>query len=607
MKRLSVLLTICFFGTFALNVAFAASETDDIKYVQADELMLLGKGFDNAAVKYGRLPADVSFRESLVELSTQSAGIAVRFATDSKRIAVRWTLTGNNSMNHMPSTGIKGLDLYSLEDKQWYYRGTAVPAGKNTATFFSNTDLYPPIVSNDGKMKDYIAYLPLYDGVESLEIGVEKDAVIGAPVSNNLTTNKTARPIVFYGTSITQGGCASRPGMAYPAILGRKLNRETINLGFSGNAQLDLSVAQAIGKIDAEAVVIDCLPNCSDKTVNDNAYPFISYLAKNKPDMKIFMVEYPLRPAWEKVYHQLTDDGFSNIVYIKAEKFLGEDREATVDGLHFTDLGFYRFANALFPFLKELQILSSGNEKTVVTQEHLQPMHQTPEIRYTEISNKKSGEDFKILVFGNSLSFHGRSEPIGWFPVDCGMAASSADKDYVHQLLQMIDEIMPNKRITVRILPSLKFERNFASFDPSQYEKLLSSWRPDLTIFQLGENVPFNEENTPEIFTKKYTELLEYFKTHGSPVVICTTSFFPSRQLNDATQKAATSSKCFIVDLSHLTLLDNENFAKDEKNYPGDKTVWKVGGIGLHPGDLGMKNIAKEIFVIVNAVWEEKR
>jgi lysophospholipase L1-like esterase len=348
--------TLCVAGLInlcVLCVAASPPETDDLKYVQADRLMIIGKGFDTGTEKYGRLPTNLPFRKSLTELGRQSAGIAIRFATDSKRIAVKWTLTGDNNMNHMPATGIKGLDLYSLENDNWHYRGTAIPAGKTTSGFFNHG--YSPLVKGyTGEMKEYIAYLPLYDGVESLEIGIDKDADIGVPAIDRITRNEKARPIVFYGTSITQGGCASRPGMAYPAILGRMLHRETINLGFSGNGKLDFSIAKAIADIDAEAVVIDCLPNCNDAIVNDSAYHFISHLAKTRPNTKIFMVEYPLRPVFHTIYQRLAADGYGNITYIRAAGFLGEDGEATVDGVHFTDLGFYRYAHALYPILKEI-------------------------------------------------------------------------------------------------------------------------------------------------------------------------------------------------------------------------------------------------------------
>jgi lysophospholipase L1-like esterase len=268
-------------------------------------------------------------------------------------------------MYHMAPTGIKGIDLYSLDNGKWHYAGTARPAGK--------TSVGIAVQNLSGDMREYIAYFPLYDGVESVEIGVEQDAVIGRPIDKRLTKRLEAKPIVFYGTSITQGGCASRPGMAYPSILGRMLNRETVNLGFSGNGKLDFSLAEAISRIDAEALVIDCLPNNTAQTVRDSAFRFITHIAKAKPAMKIFMLENPEYPfarfdlkiqqkimetnrEWRTLYSTLKKEGFRQIVYIRADGLTGSDGEATVDGVHFTDLGFLRYADALFPYLKRYRV-----------------------------------------------------------------------------------------------------------------------------------------------------------------------------------------------------------------------------------------------------------
>jgi lysophospholipase L1-like esterase len=358
---MAVLLPVIWFAFF---VSAFSQKADDMKFVSVDELMLTGQGFAESHVKYGRLPAamEKEFRPALCDLGANSAGIAVRFSSNSTAIAVRWTVRGDHTMNHMASTGIKGLDLYSLDKGEWYHAGTARPTGK--------TSVGTVVRNLSGDMREYIAYFPLYDGVESVEIGVEQDAFIGKPGDKRLTRRQEAKPIVFYGTSITQGGCASRPGMAYPSILGRMLNRETINLGFSGNGKLDFSLAEAISQIDAEAVVIDCLPNNTVQRVRDSAYRFITHIAQPKPAMKIFLIENPEYPfarfdlttqreiaeinrEWKTLYSRLKKEGFRQIVYISAHGLTGNDGEATVDGVHFTDLGFLRYAEALFPYLKE--------------------------------------------------------------------------------------------------------------------------------------------------------------------------------------------------------------------------------------------------------------
>lgn len=352
---LSMLLLVC-----------AGAQTlkeQEVKFVNIDSLMIIGMGFEQSTVKYGRVPESLrdELRPELLRLGANSAGVAVRFNTNSSFVAVKWTVLEDVSMNHMPSTGIKGLDLYVLDGGNWHYVGTAKPNAKESfAIFVKNM-----AVQN----REFIAYLPLYDGVSSVEIGVEQEAQVRLPQNNRLIRSDLKKPILFYGTSITQGGCASRPGMAYTNILGRMLDRETINLGFSGNGRLDFSMAKAINMADVEAVVLDCLPNTTAQSVRDSAYSFITHIAKFSPGMKIYMVENPNFPyllvdqvakaqieeensEWRELYARLVGEGFSNIIYIRGDNLLGQDGEATVDGVHLTDLGFLRYASALMEYLQ---------------------------------------------------------------------------------------------------------------------------------------------------------------------------------------------------------------------------------------------------------------
>ena len=146
--------------------------------------------------------------------------IAVRFRSNSTSISAKWEVRNNMSMNHMTPTGIKGLDLYCLQDGKWIFAGSGRPQGKvNKATIVSN--MLP-------EEREYLLYLSLYDGVTSLSIGVDSLAEITQPA---VDLPQREKPVVFYGTSILQGGCASRPGMAHTNILERWLNRECIKSG----------------------------------------------------------------------------------------------------------------------------------------------------------------------------------------------------------------------------------------------------------------------------------------------------------------------------------------------------------------------------------------
>lgn len=342
-------------------MAFGQKATE-LKYVNAEELMLINQGFDNTELYYSRLPKDMKdvTRKAVWDLGLNSAGLAVRFSSDSKSLGAKWTLLNNFGMNHMAKTGVCGIDFYTLDEKgQWVFIGTAIPSGKESQKC---------VISNmDGKMRDYMAYLPLYDGVTSVEIGVDSSAVIGMP--RNAALNKGARkPIVFYGTSITQGGCASRPGMVYTSIISRERNQECINLGFSGNGRMDKALAETIARIDADQYVIDCLPNCTTKILQDSAYYFMTYLAKAHPDAPIFMVEnvdykygfvdiktrdYTIgkNAYWRELYKKLRKEGYKNLRYIPGDKLSGSS-ECTVDGTHRTDLGFQQMAEVFLKYLK---------------------------------------------------------------------------------------------------------------------------------------------------------------------------------------------------------------------------------------------------------------
>ncbi len=235
-----------------------------------------------------------------------------------------------------------------------------------------------------------------------------------------------------------------------------------------------------------------------------------------------------------------------------------------------------------------------------VTGKQLDPMNQVKTNDYYELSSSHKGKAYKILVLGNSIARHGKSEAIGWLSHDGGMAATKEENDYIHLLFRKIEVLLPNCKIYLRETSLVRFERDFSTFDFTTIDKLIS-YQADIVIFQLGENVNFNEVNTPDLFQKKYVDLINCFKKDKNPLIICTTPFFPNLQKNAVIEQVVLTTKSYLSDLSHLRLLDNQNYAKDEINYAGNRSEWKVEGIGLHPGDYGMRNIAQQIFIIINA------
>src|SRR5205085_2015483 len=136
--------------------------------------------------------------------------------------------------------------------------------------------------------REFLLYLPLYNGVSSVEIGIAKGSTLAKGPARPPERQK---PIVFYGTSITQGGCASRPGMVHTAILGRRLDRPVINLGFSGSGRMEPAMATLLAELDPAVYVLDCLPNMSAAEVAERMEPFVRTLRKAHPRTPIVMAE----------------------------------------------------------------------------------------------------------------------------------------------------------------------------------------------------------------------------------------------------------------------------------------------------------------------------
>lgn len=322
----------------------------DLLWYDAKELVVEGKGWTDTENFYERLPARAKSNvpEMVWTLNSRTAGIAIRFSTDAKRIAAIWD--GGGAMNHMAATGNSGLDLYAKRDGRWVFCGVGRPKTERTVA-----DLAKGL---PGELTEYLLYLPLYNTVTELRIGIEPDAAMVNPPPR---PPATAKPIVFYGTSITQGGCASRAGMCHPAILGRWLDREVINLGFSGSGKMEPALADLLCELDPVVYVLECLPNMTTEMVEQRVQPFVRTLRMARPQTPILLVESPLNPeknpgnlALREAFAALTGQGVSRLYYLPGETQLAGDENGTVDGVHPTDLGFYRIAKAYEPILRAI-------------------------------------------------------------------------------------------------------------------------------------------------------------------------------------------------------------------------------------------------------------
>ena len=326
-----------------------------------------GKGFVECERYFDRLPAvaKAEVRDAVWSLSRHSAGMLARFETDARDIHVRYDLfSARLDMNHMPATGVSGIDLYGRnEDGEDRWIKVTRPDSQHVEQkLFSGIDPRP-----SGQPRLYTAYLPLYNGVNQLELGVPKGSTF-KPVAP-----RKEKPIVFYGTSIMHGACASRPGMSISALLGRRYNIPTINLGFSGNGRLELEVGKYLAQLDPAVYCIDCLPNLQGPQVAERAEPLVKLLRQSRPTTPIVLVEdrtytnapffqtsrdrhAASRQALRTAYKNLKAAGDDHLYYLEGDIQLGSDGEAATDGSHPNDLGFMRYAEAyatvLDPLLK---------------------------------------------------------------------------------------------------------------------------------------------------------------------------------------------------------------------------------------------------------------
>ncbi len=308
---------------------------------------------------FDRLPAvaDGKVTAAVWGLSRDSAGMMVRFKTDATVLWANYTLSKERLAGaNMTAIGASGLDLYARDDTgKWRWVGVTRPDAKVVRQQI--------IAGLAPGLREYAVYLPLYNGVENLSLGVPPDAKF------ERLAPRAAKPIVFYGTSITHGASATRPGMVHTAILGRRFDRPVINLGFSGNGRMDAAVGALLVKIDAAVFVIDCLPNMNAAQVRERTVPLVKQLRAVHPAVPIVLVEdrrntnswiLPARnqhhtdnhAALREAHAALQKEGIKGLFYVAGDGLLGDDAEAATDGSHPSDLGFVRQADVFEPVLR---------------------------------------------------------------------------------------------------------------------------------------------------------------------------------------------------------------------------------------------------------------
>jgi lysophospholipase L1-like esterase len=360
----NIILIICFFYCYTVIVK---GQTKWKNAMDVSFPVLKGRLFDSN--DYSRLPYEIkdSVRTAVWDLSQQSAGLFLDFRTNSSDIIVEFTVSGPVQLPHMPATGVSGVDLYAkTQNGQWeWVRGNF--SFKDTVRYQFYLDQKSNVI------EEFRLFLPLYNKVENLKVGVSQEFDLEFRVAEKES------PIIVYGTSIAQGACASRPGMAWSTILSRESGYQVVNLGFSGNGLLEKELIHFIGESKASLFILDCLPNLmkekglSDKDIRERIRYAVNYLYNQHSQTTILLTSHGgysvgvLDPSRKKIYthlnelleeeyHLLLKGGKENLHLLGINEIGLTDMDF-VDGTHPNDRGMVKYANAYQKKLQEIGLV----------------------------------------------------------------------------------------------------------------------------------------------------------------------------------------------------------------------------------------------------------
>ena len=345
--------------------------------MQAEQSVMQNQAFAEEIHGYARLPkrAQSDVRKDVWSLGQNSAGLMIAFYTNSPDVEVRYKTTSTSyAMPHMPSTGVSGVDLYRIDsDGAEAYCAGRYSFGDEVTYKYTGMPTSP---QHHKHGFEYRLYLPLYNGVQSMLIGVKEGSEF------RFIPTREERPIVLYGTSIAQGGCVSRPAMAWGTILQRALDLPLVNMGFSGNGRLEPEVLKYICETDARLYILDCLPNILEYEVEEVERLTLEAVrqirrASAEPILLVDHVGYTTfdtnpknhdyvvaaNRAARRAYEQLLGEGVENLYYITREQ-MGVTYEMAVDGNHLTDYGMMQQAKAVEQVVRDILHMQVGEKRT---------------------------------------------------------------------------------------------------------------------------------------------------------------------------------------------------------------------------------------------------
>ncbi|WP_316748692.1 SGNH/GDSL hydrolase family protein [Pedobacter gandavensis] len=388
-----------------------------------------GRGWANGYKgDYDRLPSGAAqkVRKAVWNLAENSAGLNLRFKSDATEIVVKLTVSGSHAMPHMPATGVSGVDLYVKDvDGKWLWCAGKFDFGDTITYRFLN------ISGKASQLKDreYRLYLPLYNTVKWMEIAVPKEASF-----SRIPVKQQEKPIVVYGTSIAQGACATRPGLAWTSIVGRKLDRSMVNLGFSGNGKLEPEVLDYITQIDAKLYILDCLPNLISADMTNGSLrkkiaDAVAQIQAKRPGTPILLTEHdgfseaemqPIRKKEQATINKVLRDAVDSLkkagtknLYLLSQQAIGQDIESMVDGVHPNDIGMMNYARAYEKKIKEIFNEKEGPLSTTIpVSQRRDAASYDWDTRHNQVLDYAAVHQPKLVFIGNSITHYWGGQPL---------------------------------------------------------------------------------------------------------------------------------------------------------------------------------------------------
>lgn len=418
MKRLFTSLVCLVLLTFS-----GAAQTKWYSPVSGDTLLIQGRAWNAEIGKsYQRMPERFkpSLRKPLWNLSQNNAGLYIEFISDAPEINIHYKVSGPLQLPNVVTIATSGVDLYSFDED-----GTPLPCScfANNRISSQSVDFhYRGLTYPGGLWREYRLYLPLYNTVDSLQIGVPQNSKF------EFLPTSTERPIVVYGTSIGQGASASRPGMAWTNIVQRQLDLPLYNLAFSGNGRLEKAMFNALSEINARLFIIDCMPNM---TANDSIMNLLREgvnTLRSKSDAPILLVEHCgynnylvvhsekkevelLNSRLKAAYLQLQREGVKGLYYLtKDELGVNSDLDSQIDGVHANDIGMRHYAEAYTKKISEILDYQPMKKFMPVRQTRDQAFYNWSQ-RHYEIMQRNRQVKPDVVLIGNSITHYWAGEP----------------------------------------------------------------------------------------------------------------------------------------------------------------------------------------------------